>query len=259
MTEQIEPPTRFAAVVEYDGSAYQGFQRQLPEKPTIQGALEVVLGRMAGRHIPVVGAGRTDSGVHAIGQVVSFMLSWRHDPTALQRAMNAWLPADIAVRRLAEVDVSFHPRFDARRRTYEYLVYNEPIRSPLRIGRCWHVRQPLVVETMNQAAQYLLGRHDFATFGRAPVGENTVREVFEAEWQQRHEFLVFRVTANAFLYRMVRSIVGTLRRVGDGSWQGADFEAALAARSRGRSGGLAPPNGLFLLSVEYDESRLPPG
>lgn len=245
--------------MEYDGSAYQGFQRQAPEKSTVQGALEEALGKIADRHIPVIGAGRTDSGVHAWGQVVSFMLTWRHDLPALQRALNARLPADIAVRQLGEVEASFHPRFDARRRTYEYVVYNEPVRSPLRHRRCWQVRTPLAMEKMNQAATLLLGRHDFATFGRAPVGDNTVRELFVAEWRRRDEFLVFRVTANAFLYRMVRSIVGTLRKVGDGSWQVADFAEAMAARDRSRSGGLAPPNGLFLMSVEYEEDWLLPG
>jgi tRNA pseudouridine38-40 synthase len=169
------------------------------------------------------------------------------------RALNANLPQDIAVVGLAEAPPGFHPRFDARCRTYEYKILNAPIRQPLLCRRAWHVAEGLDLERMNAAAAALRGTQDFATFGRAPVGDNTVREVFEAAWRRDGELLVFRVSANAFLFRMVRSLVGSLRAVGDGRWLVDDFTAALQARDRRRSASAAPAHGLYLLSVEYDE------
>lgn len=250
--------TRYGAVVEYDGTAYQGFQRQLPEQPTVQGVLEEALGQISGQAIVVTGAGRTDRGVHARGQVISFELQWQHELADLLRALNANLPADVAVRRVASVPATFHPRFDARWRAYEYYVLNEPVRSPLRRLRSWHIGRPLDMAAMNRAAAGLVGTHDFATFGSAPQGDNTVRRVFVAQWEERAEWLVFRVKADAFLFRMVRSLVGTLCRVGDGSWQEAEFRQAFVACDRSRAGGLAPPQGLYLDAVGYDTDWFAP-
>jgi tRNA pseudouridine38-40 synthase len=184
--------------------------------------------------------------------VISFEADWSHGPAVLERALNAKLPDAIAVRELAVTKPGFHPRFDARRRTYEYNLYNWPNRSPLRARYTWHVRQPLDVYLMNEAASALLGRRDFATFGKAPQGENTVREVYEAQWQLRGVLLVFTIAANAFLYRMVRSIVASLQRVGAGEWRPEDFVAALHARDRGQAAGTAPAQGLVLAAVDYD-------
>ncbi len=250
------PPVivRYRAVVEYDGGAYHGFQRQVPEQPTIQGEIETALRQIAGRDILVVGAGRTDSGVHARGQVIRFDLAWAHGLEALQRALNANLPADIAIRTLEVARPNFHPRFDARRRVYEYLIYNHPVRSPLRHQGSWHVRQPIDVQRMNEAAAGLIGVHDFATFGQAPQGENTTREVFQAMWQPRDEYLVFTIAANAFLQRMVRSIVASLHTVGTGGWRVEDFTAAFAAQDRSRAAGVAPARGLYLISVTYEHA-----
>ena len=248
---------RYCALVEYDGSAYYGFQRQREGQPTIQAALESALGEVGHRPISITGAGRTDSGVHALGQVITFNMEWQHGSEVLQRALNANLPADIAILQLNEVSSTFHPRFDARRRTYAYHVYNAPVRSPLRRQRSWHVLRPLDVERMNQAATHLIGVRDFATFGQPPQGESTVRELFAAGWQRpEDELLVFSVTANAFLYRMVRSLVGSLKLVGEGAWTVEDFVAALQARDRSRSGTPAPPYGLYLVSVAYDAREI---
>ncbi len=168
------------------------------------------------------------------------------------RALNANLPQDIAIVKLTEGPPGFHPRFDARRRTYEYHVLQSPIRQPLLRKRAWHVMETLDVAHMNAAAARLPGTQDFATFGRAPVGDNTMREVFEAWWRRDGKLLVFRISANAFLFRMVRSLVGSLKAVGDGRWSVDDFAAALEARDRRRSASAAPAHGLYLFSVEYE-------
>ena len=207
---------RYRAQVEYDGTAYFGFQRQREEQPTIQGELEKAISRLSGQKVTVLGAGRTDSGVHAWGQVIAFDLEWRHDEDALLRAMNAHLPPDIAIQTVVVAAASFHPRYDARRRAYEYVIYNAPVRSAHRRQRAWQVSWPLDVERMNDAAAVLIGSHDFATFGQPPAGENTVRHVYRAEWQRQDTELIFFIEANAFLYRMVRSLVGTLVEVGNG-------------------------------------------
>lgn len=251
---------RYRALIEYDGSAYHGFQRQREGEPTVQAAFEAVLSHLFGRHVPITGAGRTDSGVHALGQVISFTADWQHETVALQRALNANLPADIAVLQLEETSPGFHPRFDARRRAYEYHIYQAPVRSPLRRSTSWHVPQLLDVDQMNEAAATLIGVHDFATFGRPPQAlspgseqrGNSVREVFAANWQWRAGLLVFYIEANAFLYRMVRSIVGSLKLVGDGSWTVDEFVGAFHAGDRSRGGMIAPPHGLYLVSVVYE-------
>ncbi|MGH2538501.1 MAG: tRNA pseudouridine(38-40) synthase TruA [Candidatus Promineifilaceae bacterium] len=241
---------RYRAVIEYDGAAYCGFQRQR-NQPSIQAEFEQVLGKLSGQPVGVLGAGRTDSGVHAWGQVIAFDLGWQHGPEKLQRALNASLPADIAVRRLeAEVE-EFHPRFQAERRTYVYTIYNHPVRSPLRERWSWHVPRPLAVDAMQAAADLLIGVRDFATFGQPTEGESTTRQVYRAQWDRRGDELTFLIEANAFLYRMVRSLVGSLKAVGEGAWTAADFAAALAARDRGRAGQTAPPQGLALLEVRY--------
>lgn len=242
---------RLRAKIEYDGSAYQGFQKQL-ERPTIQGELERAIESISGNSATIIGAGRTDSGVHALGQVISFELSWRHGLSALQRAINANLPDDIAVRSMAEVDDSFHPRYSAKGRWYRYTIYNEPVRSPLRRRRSWHVKRPLDVMSMDQAASYIVGKHDFATFGKPPKGDNTVREVFRANWRRDNDVINFDIEANAFLYRMVRSLVGTFKAVGEGAWTVEEFIVAMAACDRNHAGQTAPACGLCLMSVTYE-------
>jgi tRNA pseudouridine38-40 synthase len=214
--------------------------------------LEAALLQISGRHCPVTGSGRTDSGVHATGQVISFELAWPHGVDALQRAMNAHLPPDIAVQACRPAPAGFHPRFSARWRMYEYLIFNHPQRSPLRRHRSWHVRRALDLERMKAAAALLPGVRDFATFGTPPQGNNTVRELFRADWQQQGEYLKFTVQANAFLYRMVRSLVSSLKAVGDGSWTVTDFQQALSACDRRRAAGTAPAHGLYLIKVDYN-------
>jgi tRNA pseudouridine38-40 synthase len=240
----------FRAVVVYDGTNYHGFQVQA-QVSTIQGELERVLAEVAGAQVRVTPAGRTDAGVHAWGQVVAFRAAWRHPWPALQRALNALLPADIAVRELALAEPDFHPRFSARSREYHYRILNQPWRSPLAIRYAYHVATPLDVAAMAAASNTLVGRHDFATFGQAPQGDNTVRQVYKALWRSQGTELVFEIEANAFLRRMVRSLVGTLLLVGRGKLDVTDFEEVLESGQRGRAGPPAPPQGLCLMQVNY--------
>jgi tRNA pseudouridine38-40 synthase len=242
----------YRALVEYDGFAYCGFQRQRDGCLSIQGELENAISNLVSQPITIIGAGRTDSGVHASGQVIKFNIDWKHSLDALLRAINSKLPADIAILQINQTSSTFHPRFDAIRREYIYQIFNETVRSPIRRLNSWHVRQLLDVVKMNQAARHIIGQHDFATFGRPPQGENTFREVFQAQWYRENGFIKFKIGANAFLYRMVRSLVGSLKLVGDGSWTEEDFVGAFSSCDRGRSGTVAPPQGLFLVSVTYD-------
>ena len=242
----------FLALIEYDGTAYFGFQRQLEAFPTVQGELERALTAICHHPVSITGAGRTDAGVHALGQVISFTINWRHESESLLRALNANLPDDIAVLQLKTVLPSFHPRYDARRRAYKYMIYNVPVRSPIRRMSSWHVRNQLDVSKMNAAAQFLLGKHDFSTFGSPPQGTNCVRNVYKAEWQRQDEMLVFFIEADAFLYKMVRSLVGSMKLVGEGKWSIEMFAEAVAKKDRSYSGKVAPPQGLYLFSVTYD-------
>ena len=242
---------RFRALIAYDGTHYFGFQRQRVGQVTIQSTLEDALSALADAPVTITGAGRTDSGVHALGQVISFDLAWRHGEEALRRALNVNLPADIVVKQVEITPPDFHPRFDARRRAYRYQIFNHPVRSPIHHRYSWHVSQPLDVSRMNAAAAILLGSHDFATFGLPPQGTNTVRELFQAHWQQETDLLTFTIEANAFLYRMVRSLVGSLKLVGVGAWTEDTFATALHGRDHKYITTVAPPNGLFLVSVTY--------
>jgi tRNA pseudouridine38-40 synthase len=242
------------AVIEYDGTDYLGFQLQA-EGRTIQGEVERALAEVTRRETRVVGAGRTDAGVHAMGQVISFVPQWKHSLPELQRAMNALLPEDIAVHQMAWVADDFHPRFSAVSREYRYTILNQPLRSPLARRFAYHYRKPLDMEAMARAARCLVGSHDFASFGRPPQGDNTVRRVYQAEYTRQDQFIYFDIVANAFLYRMVRNIVGTLLLVGAGELSPESFEEILGAKDRRRAGPAAPAHGLCLMRVNYQLDR----
>jgi tRNA pseudouridine38-40 synthase len=253
---------RWRAIIAYDGTDYRGFQRQRAGIPTVQGELEAALEAISGgRRVKVAGAGRTDSGVHATGQVIAFDLIWRHGPERLQAALNANLPRDIAVLSVREAAPDFHPRFDAMKRTYHYQILNAPVRRPLWERTAWHVPEALDIDAMNRAAAPLIGVHDFRAFGQPhEKGGPTTREMFVATWtretEQDYAVLRLDIRANAFLYRMVRRIAGALKAVGAGaldeesfltSWQQGEWPQRCAA---------APPQGVCLVSVDYDEGAL---
>ncbi|GAB4480560.1 MAG: tRNA pseudouridine(38-40) synthase TruA [Anaerolineae bacterium] len=246
---------RYRATVAYDGTAYFGFQRQAAGVPTIQLRLEEALGRITGqgRRGGVVGAGRTDTGVHASGQVIAFGLDWTHGADDLRRALNANLPPDIVVREVAETGAGFHPRYDALSRTYVYRLVIAPVRDPLRRLYAWHREGELDIPAMQAAAGSLIGAHDFSAFGTPPQGENPVRTVYEATWWAGGDEAAFTIRANAFLYRMVRRIVGTLVQVGEGRMTPARFQDILTGRDPAQSAAPAPPWGLTLVAVEYQD------
>jgi tRNA pseudouridine38-40 synthase len=238
------------ADVAYDGTDFCGFQIQADQR-TVQGELEVALQRITQHFVRVVAAGRTDSGVHAVGQVVAFEALWDRALSKLHRGWNAVLPRDISVWSLAEAEEGFHPRFDAKSRVYRYTIWNHPVESPLLRRRAlWYARS-LNVEAMSEAAQLLLGEHDFATFGSPPQGTNSVRRVVNVEWSRAGEKLYFEIEANAFLYRMVRSIVGTLIEVGAEELTVEEFGQLFTAADRSRAGPTAPAHGLCLMAVNY--------
>lgn len=251
--------TKVALLIEYDGTRFAGFQRQAPEQgPTVQGAIEAAIGAVSGETATIEAAGRTDSGVHASGQVASFRTIARLGAPAWGRALNAHLPPDVAVRAAATVGEDFHARFSALARSYRYRVVCDPAPSPLRERYALRlVRQPNVV-TMDAAASALLGRHDFAAFGSSP-GERgqSVREVLVARCRQQvagvdGELMVtFDFTANAFLTGMVRRLVGTLLLVGDGRLSVEGFAAILAARVKTHPGAAVAARGLCLVGVTY--------
>ncbi|MBN1979362.1 MAG: tRNA pseudouridine(38-40) synthase TruA [Anaerolineae bacterium] len=258
---------RVRGLVAYDGTEYSGFQRQA-NALTVQEVLEAALARVTGstrEAVTVLAAGRTDAGVHATGQVVAFDTAWRHGLDNLWRALNAVLPADVSFLQLEECAADFHPRYDARSRRYRYTVCNTPVRWPLALRYSLHVVAPLDVAAMQQAARSLVGEHDFAAFGQPfKPDRTTVRRVLAAKWEEKPSFscacdertqglpwLNFDIEANAFLYHMVRSVVGTLLQVGRGEMTVEEFAMVLASRDRSQAGPTAPPHGLCLVEVKY--------
>lgn len=249
---------RYHARVAYDGSAYLGFQIQ-PDKPTIQGKLEFALKRIFGERIVVTAAGRTDTGVHAIGQVIAFDAEWKHGETDLLRAVNANLPEDIALQDIQQ-DASFHPRFDALSRTYRYYIAVVEVRQPLLIKRAWQMQQELDIARMQRVADLLLGQHDFASFGNPPQGENTVRELFRSVWQSETfdagVCFTYEIEATAYLHHMVRRLVATQVAVGTGQLAEDSFKAIFNSCDLSQCKWMAPAQGLTLLKVRYPPSGI---
>jgi tRNA pseudouridine38-40 synthase len=247
---------RVRAIAAYDGTAFYGFQRQGRER-TVQGELERALDRIGGRASAVTCAGRTDTGVHASGQVIAFDIDWRHDMAALERALNVGLPEDVAVRGVAQCADAFSPRYDATSRVYEYTLYQARVRDPLRDRYAWHVAKALDLAVMNAAAAGLIGSHDFAAFGAATTESGiTTRRMLRAEWVERTgkgseiEY-VLTVEANAFLYKMVRRIVNALVKAGLGRITAGAVAGALESADADRIKGIAPPCGLCLVEVKF--------
>jgi len=244
---------RYRFTVEYDGSAYNGFQAQ-KDQPTVQGALEAAIKAFSGQDVRIAAAGRTDTGVHATGQTCHVDLDKDWPARTVMNAMNAHM-LDEAVSVLDCVPVSddWHARFTANGRKYLYRILNRPGRPAIDQGRVWHVKKELDAEAMNVAAQYLLGQHDFTTFrdaqcqAQSPIKTMDVARVTRVG-QEVH--LVFE--ARSFLHRQVRSMTGSLAEVGLGRWTPEQFKAALDAADRTRCGPVAPSDGLYLTGVTYD-------
>lgn len=250
---------RYALLIEYHGGPFHGWQRQSDGQPTVQAALEAALARIDPAAPAVAAAGRTDAGVHAAGQVAHCDLDRDWPPARLAAAVNAHLrPAPVAVLAAARVGADFHARFSAVGRRYRYTVVARRAPPALAAGLVWHVRRPLDLAAMRQAAAHLVGRHDFSTFRAAlcqaasPVKTLDALEVTAVALPVATEYR-FEFGARSFLHTQVRSMVGTLERVGAGLWTPADVARALAVRDRAACGPLAPPQGLCLTAVRYPE------
>jgi tRNA pseudouridine38-40 synthase len=240
--------------VAYDGTEFAGFQAQVGQR-TVQGTLEDALGHVVQESVRIAGAGRTDAGVHATGQVVSFSTASALPTETLRRAVNAWLPEDVVVPAVAEALAGFHARFSARGRGYRYTIWNAPER--LTVGRryAFHWRSRLDDGAMDSAAQLLQGRHDFAAFGGSTAGAehetSTVRTLIRLHCWRDGDRLLIDAAADGFLPHMVRNLVGTLVHVGMGQWTGEQVAEILASRDRRRAGVTAPALGLCLTNVWY--------
>jgi tRNA pseudouridine38-40 synthase len=236
----------------YDGTRFVGWQRQ-GDGESIQGLLEDALARVEGAAVSVQGAGRTDAGVHALGQVASVRVTCGHDTATLTRALNAHLPADIRVLAVDDAHPDFHARFSSRAKTYRYQIRNGPIASPFERAYVWHLAEPLALPPMREAAAMLVGTHDFAAF-RSVGAEvaTTVRTVMRSQWQDADGLLAYEVSGDGFLRHMVRAIVGTLVEIGRGWRTPADITRLLQGGRRADAGATAPPHGLFLVRVDYD-------
>ena len=243
---------RYRLDLEYDGRPYRGFQAQ-EALPTVQGALEAAITAFCGETLRVTAAGRTDTGVHALGQVAHIDLTRDWKPDVVRDALNAHLGREpITVLAATLVSEDFHARFSATARRYRFRILNRRAPPALDRGRVWHVKKPLEAEAMAAAAQALIGQHDFTTFrDTACQAKSPVKTLDEAcVWREGEEILLtFR--ARSFLHRQVRSMTGSLAEVGVGRWSVADFKAALQAADRRSCGPVAPPEGLYLAAVEY--------
>jgi tRNA pseudouridine38-40 synthase len=246
----------FRLVLEYDGTDFEGWQAQPQGQRTVQGELQAALARVAGGAVAVIGAGRTDAGVHAEGQVASASVDTRLAPETLQRALNAILPRDVAVRELAQVDAAFHARRDAQSKLYAYRIWNATTRSPLRERRALWVSARLDVPAMREAAGALVGTRDFASFQAAGSSPGpTVRTLDQVALEAEGAELCCCFEARGFLRHMVRTLVGTLLDVGRGRRSPDSIAALLAARDRSQAGPTAPAHGLTLVRVSYRDFR----
>lgn len=252
-------------ILEYMGTGYRGWQRQ-DNGPSIQGEIERALATLLKEKVAVMGAGRTDAGVHAFKQVAAFKSSSDMELLRMRWSLNALLPGDIVVKRLEEVPSGFDPRRDALWREYHYYLLNRPYPSAFFSGLTLHISKPLDVEAMDLSAKYLVGEHDFAAFCAADVEGSTVRRVLEAEvirdgkivWagEPLEGLVTVRIRAHAFLYNMMRIVTGTLLDVGRGKSTPSGFDDVLGAGDRTRAGKTLSPRGLTLVEVAYPNRLL---
>lgn len=258
---------RYKVILAYDGTHYHGFQRQSHDHggmqaSTVQYVVESALRQMGWCERSILAAGRTDAGVHASGQVVVFDLEWNHSPQELRAALDTRLPPDVSAVSAECVNDDFHPRYDAKARHYRYQIYCQEVRDPLRERFAWKVWPFVDVETLNRAAAHLCGTHDFSAFGTPPkIGGSTIRTVTVANWHTNfvagvpssgnRSGIYFEIVANAFLYRMVRRLVYIQVAIGQGRLEEKVLVEYLTSPPKTVVQGLAPPQGLSLVGVEY--------
>jgi len=243
---------RYKLIVEYDGGPFSGWQMQ-PNGPSVQSAIEGAVERLTGAHSSVQGAGRTDAGVHALGQVAHIDLERDWEPYVLQNALNAHLKPDpVSIIAVEKASGDFHARFSAVRRRYLFRIVTRRAPLALEHGRAWWIPVKLDAEVMHEAAQRLTGRHDFTTFRAADCqAKSPVKTLDRLEGERNGDCIAIRAEARSFLHHQVRSMVGSLKLVGEGKWSAGDLAAALNAADRSRCGPVAPARGLYLVGVDY--------
>ena len=240
--------------VEYDGTNYHGWQVQA-NCTSIQAVLEKAVSTFVGVPTHVNGSGRTDAGVHALGQVANFFTDENYMPYRILRGLNALTPRDITVKAVEIVEDGFDARRDGRSRLYEYRIFNRATPSPFHRHRAWHIHEPLDVDAMAKAIECLIGEHDFSSFRAANCdATHPVRTIYHTHIERRGELLVYTIEGTAFLRHMVRNLVGTLADVGRGIRKPQSFAELLDARDRTKAGYTAPPEGLYLVQVNYDRA-----
>ena len=257
--DQRECMKNFKLTIEYDGTNFNGWQIQAAGR-TVQGEIERALSKMTRRHVRVIGSGRTDAGVHALGQIAAFRCETRLSAAVFFSGLNSLLPDDIIIRECEQAPDDFHPRYDATAKTYHYNILNRPL--PAAIGRayCWHIRKPLDIAAMKAAIRNVIGTHDFKAFeNTGSPRSHTVRTIHDADiiTGPSDDLVTLRVTANGFLRYMVRNIVATIVDAGLSKLSPHDVAAILAKKDRRLASATAPPHGLFLHRVYYEAK--PPG
>ena len=244
--------TRFRLTLEYDGSPFVGWQRQ-DNGPSVQGALEDAIEKLSGERVTVTGAGRTDAGVHALGQAAHFDLEKFFEPGKVRDALNHFLrPNPVVVLDAAVADAEFHARFSAKARHYLFRILNRRSPPALDDKRVWHVSPKLNADAMHAAAQMLVGQHDFTTFRAAECqAQSPVKTLDRLDVSRRADEIHIEASARSFLHHQIRSFAGTLKQVGEGKWTARDVAEALGAKDRARCGPVSPPDGLYLVRVDY--------
>ena len=242
--------------IEYDGTDFHGWQIQDKGKRTVQGEIEKALFRIFKRRTKVIGSGRTDSGVHAQGQVANFRIESSMIPLQMLKALNALLPEDIAIKKAEEVVEKFHAQYSVKSKIYRYTISNHLTRSPLCRNYCFHYTYPLNLSLMRKEAKLLVGRKDFKSFQvtgspQEPGPKNTIRTIKKIEIKKRNDVITIAIEADGFLYKMVRSIVGTLLAVASGRLPAGSMKKILKAKNRMLAGQTAPAKGLCLVEVKY--------
>ena len=236
--------------IEYNGTNFYGWQSQ-PDKPTIQKTIEAALEKILNHKVSLIGAGRTDGGVHALGQIANFTTTNFILPSKLLKGLNSLLPMDIVVKSIQEVDKNFHSQYHAKSRVYEYHVWNHPIHSVFFHSFCWHIRKKLPLDPMKEAVKFILGKHNFASFQAAGCDRNPVREVLQCSFKINNPRIIFSIEADGFLRHMVRNIMGTFFDVGKGKLKVSDFKQILEEKDRTKAGITAPAKGLSLKEIKY--------
>lgn len=240
----------YCMIIEYDGTRYHGWQSQ-NNAIAIQNLVEASIHKLTEEKIRITGSGRTDTGVHARGQVASFLLNKKWSLHNLRKGLNAFLPEDIVVKEVKEVPAGFNARFDAKKRIYQYYIY--PGETAIHRGHCWQMFYKLNKSVLFNLGSVVKGVYDFSSFSRLETQTSSkMCQVFDSAWSEEHDFLIYRIEANRFLRGMVRTIVGTMIDVARGRFSAEQFEQIFLARDRNKAGQTAPAQGLFLEEVLYE-------